>query len=787
MTYSNQDLVRAVWLAALFPLTLTATAVRPAAAQPLRATVSTTSYGVAHVRANDVAGVGFGHGYALAASDLCTIANRWVTVRGERSRFFGIEGARDAQQTVTNLQSDFYWRALIDRDFVGGLLRQPAPVGPIVEVRDLVRGYVAGYNHYLEEVGVDRIPDPRCRGQAWVRPITERDVYLQAFHTVAPRERSWIGPIVDAVRPGAGPTTPPSGSIELSPPITMSNVIALGRDATDNGKGMLYINPHWRWHGPERFFEVHLTVPGKLDVYGATFQGTPMVLLGFNRRVAWSHTASVPMRMTVYQLRLAPGNPTAYEYEGAVRPMTARRVTVTVREEDGRLTERAHTFWETHFGPVIANASFVWSGTHAYALRSSTRDFRWLNQQYEMNAASSAKEMDEAGKRYLAEGWLNTVAADDQGRVIFGDRSSVPHVTALQREACITSPEGKALWEARQLIVMDGWRRACEWGSDPDAPVPGIYGVKRLPMLDRWDYATNSNDSHWTNQARQLLEGYDPIMGTERTPRSLRTRTGLARIEARLNGTDGLPGNRFTLAQLEAISMNNRVYSGELWRDALVTTCRTLPIQKGIPEACDVLAAWDLTENLDSPGAVLWRRFMENLGNPEPFYTVPLDPTDPVHTPRGLNSADPRVTQALSAAIGDLRDSGMPLSARLREYQVEERAGLRIPIHGGPGQFGQYNLITSGSGWIPGKGWQQVVHASSFVAWVQYTDQGPVGRSIMASSQSDNPTSPHHADQTLLFSRKASKPILFEERDIRADPNLRVVELCRTAEGRACP
>ena len=32
------------------------------------------------------------------------------------------------------------------------------------------------------------------------------------------------------------------------------------------------------------------------------------------------------------QLRLAPGNPTAYEYEGTVRPMTSRTVTVAVRE-----------------------------------------------------------------------------------------------------------------------------------------------------------------------------------------------------------------------------------------------------------------------------------------------------------------------------------------------------------------------------------------------------------------------------------------------------------------------
>ncbi len=761
---------------------------------PFRATIRTTSYGVPHVKASDLAGAGFGFGYAYAAADLCTVADRWVTLRAERSRFFGPEGRRDTpRQIVTNLQSDFFWKWILDRDLVGEELRQPPPIGPTPEVRELVRGYVAGYNYYLARIGVANLPDRRCRGQPWVRPITEQDVYLRALHTTMMTTSRWIGPIVDAVAPGeaagAAPPSPPEEPAAM--PLSMSNVIALGRDATDNGRGMVFINPHWRWHEPERFFEVHLTVPGILDAYGGAFPGIPTVLLGFNRNVGWSHTASVPKRETIYQLRLAPGNPTAYLYEGATRSMTARTVTVAVREDDGRLTSRSHTFRETHFGPMVATAAFVWTPATGYAVRMSTMSFRWLNQHVGMMMARSAEELDRAGRTYLGLGWLNTIGADDQGRVIYGDRSAVPHVTDPMRTACTSSDLGKQLWTQQQLIVLDGWRRDCEWGTDPDAPLPGIFGPKRLPMLDRWDYATNSNDSHWANNARQLLEGYDAVIGDERTQRSLRTRAGLLKIERRLAGTDGLPGNRFSLAQLEAITMNNRVYSGELWRDALVAHCRTLPIQKGIPEACNVLAGWDLTDNLDSPGAILWRRFMENLGpaaQPDPeLFTVPLDPGDPARTPNGLNAAHPRVTRALTMAISDLRDSGIPLAARLREYQIEERAGRRFPIAGGPAATGQYNLIAqTASGWVPGKGWRNIMHASSYVAWVQYTDRGPVARSVLASGQSDDPASPYHADQTSLFSQGKSKPVLFEEAAILADPNLRVVTICRTAGGAAC-
>ena len=123
----------------------------------------------------------------------------------------------------------------------------------------------------------------------------------------------------------------------------------------------------------------------------------------------------------------------------------------------------------------------------------------------------------------------------------------------------------------------------------------------------------------------------------------------------------------------------------------------------------------------------------------------------------------------------------MPLDARLRDYQIEERSNQRIPIHGGPMSTGQYNLIhQTESGWVPGKGWRQVLHALSYIAWVQFTDRGPVARSILASSQSDDPDSPHHADQTLLFSKKESKPVLFDQAAIKADPKLEVVRIRAT-------
>lgn len=786
----------------------------------LKAEIRTTSYGVPHVVAADFAGAGFGLGYAFAKSDLCTVADRWLTVRAQRAKYLGPDGTRDATydrpelrrdggQNFSNLESDFFWKRIQDLDIVSRDLAQPPPVGPTPEVRDLVRGYAAGYNRYLAEVGVANIPDPRCRGKEWVLPITERDVYLRALHwNLYNSVRSMNAPlraIVEAAPPASTDSASAAEPAHSAPPLILppnpdddleahaSNLIALGKDATDNGRGMLFANPHWRWHEPERWFEAHLTVPGKMDAYGATLEGTPAILFGLNANVAWTHTASVPRRETIYELRLAQNMPKAYMYEGNVRQMTPRTVTVDVKEPNGQITKRNWTFWETHNGVVVENETYPWTQTRAYAVRNLMMSFRWLNQQIGMMQSRSVNELDEAGRRYMAIGWLNTAAADSSGRAMYADRTAIPHVTQATLDKCVTSELGKALLAEQRVMVLDGWRADCEWGSDPGTPVPGILGVNRLPALTRDDYVMNSNNSHWVNNPRRPLEGFELMIGDERTPRSLRTRNGLRKIEHRLTGADGHPGKRFTLEQFQTLTMNNRVLSGELWRDSVVAMCRRMPAQEGLPAACDVLARWDLSENLDSPGAVLWRRFMDNLAaggldvNSAPeLYVVPFDPRDPIDTPRGLNTDNPSVARALTAAVADLRSSGMPVDAKLRDYQFDERSGARIPVPGGSGGYGQFNPQTFLSGWVPGIGWHTPVHGSTYVMWVQFTDNGPVGRTMNAASQSDNPESPHHADQTRLFSEGKSKPILFSDAAIRSDPNVTTVRICATPGDAYC-
>ena len=201
-----------------------------------------------------------------------------------------------------------------------------------------------------------------------------------------------------------------------------------------------------------------------------------------------------------------------------------------------------------------------------------------------------------------------------------------------------------------------------------------------------------------------------------------------------------------------------------------------------VSAACNPLAEWDLHDNLDSNGALLFRRFASRalaaVGLERPpgiFDEEYLPGGDPVNTPRGLNTNNPIVQRALADAVTDLQSSGIPLDAPLRGYQFERRGSEQIPIHGGPGTVGVFNAINVG--FVSGQGYPNVPHGSSYVYTTQFTDGCPETRAILTYSLSTDPTSPWFADQTRMFSEKQWVDEAFCEDEIAADPNLQVTEI----------
>lgn len=771
------------------------------------ATIRTTEYGYPRIVADDWRGVGYGYGYALAKQNICSMAEIYTTVRGERSKYFGPDATWQLSGNgidFTNLESDFAHKRVIEEGTVAKILKMAPPNGPKPATKEAVDGYVKGYNAYLKEVGADNLSDVTCKGKPWVKPISTQDVYLRFIELGT---MAGLGVAVDGTANAAPPVSgasvssasaDPSGAtpesiaadLDANRPEIGSNAVGVGSEASSTGKGLLYGNPHFPWQGSERFFEAQLTIPGKINVSGGSLLGVPLILIGHNQNLAWSHTVSTARRFSLYQEKLVPGNPTSYYLNGKATPMTGTKVTVDVKQPDNTIKQQTRTLYSTAHGPVTVALQksseleplLKWTSTTAYTMfDANANGLRFINQFFDFNRAQSVDEMVDSLKADLGVPWVNTIAADSKGNALYADVGSMPNIDDARAAECNTGIAGLT-WPMARVAVFPGWEARCEMEQASDAPAKGLLSPSKMPIQIRKDYTSNMNDSFWLSNPNAPLTGFPSIIGDQDTARSLRTRNGLTQIENRLNGTDGNPGNKYTPELLRGFINNNRHYGGVVYMPDLVSWCQSLgdpAIVNGVDvaPACNVLANWDRTENLDSAGAYLARQVIGKVNAVPGRFTNPFSLSDPVHTPNGLNTSLPAVQKALSDSVTYMNDKGIPLNATWRDYQYVTRAGEKIPIPGGPGGTGVFNVI---SAVLDANGdYSSVVHGSSFIQMASMDgSKCPDVKNILTYSQAaTDASSPHFKDQTKLFSNSGWVTDRFCVDQQKESPDLEVKNL----------
>jgi acyl-homoserine-lactone acylase len=733
------------------------------------AQVQRTAHGVVHVSAPDLQTLAYGVAYAHAQDNVCQTAQQLVTIRGQRSRWFGAGQAQMGLRVYPNEQIDLFIAAHMDD---AALARADATTS--ADAQAMAAGYVAGYNRFLAD-HAGRLP-VACNGQPWVQPMTRAELRRLGELSAV---QIGIGLMADAML-GARPPAPAQAVVPA--PVDLadaaaamreagvidspygSNAWALGRDVTASGRGLLLGNPHFPWTGVNRFWQLHLTVPGQLDVMGASLGHTAVVQIGFNKDVAWSHTVSTGKRFTLHELQLVAGEPTRYVVDGKPVAMQSRTVAIDVRAADGSLQRKSHTVWTTRWGPVIVNprAGLNWTDKLAYALQdANVGNVRGTDTWLQLNRARNLADMRQALAR-LGTPWVNTIAVDRHGDAMVADASVVPDVDEAHLSRCAPSKPAQALLRAAGLVVLDGSRSDCDWRRDPASAVPGLIPLARLPVVRRTDWAQNSNDSFAYTHPAVRLSGISPLVG-DGVLRGPRTRSSLIELP------ELLAEGKVTPAALQARLFGNRNLLAQLVLPDLLTAC-TAPPSDDVRDGCIALRGWDRRNNVDSRGAHLFREFWRAASAIPGVYATPYDPAAPVATPRGLKMADAavadKVWSALAAAVRQVRSAGFALDAPWGSVQRPAITRDAIALHGGDNLEGVLNNLGARGDPVLGRRGVQVDYGTSYVQTVGFDDRGPVAQALLTYGQSSDPASAHATDQLQLYARKVWPTLPFHAEDV---------------------
>ncbi len=555
-----------------------------------------------------------------------------------------------------------------------------------------------------------------------------------------------------------GPLPPGQESTVLG-----SNNWALAPERSASGHALLSGDPHLGLTLPSIWYEAHVVVAGEVDAYGVTFTGTPIIVIGMNRDIAWSFTNTGADVIDFYEEELDdPHRPTRYRVDGEWR--TLEQEVEEIRTRDGGLLA-IDTLYFTHRGPLLMEegrrVSMRWT------VLENTPEVDALRR---TNRASSVEEWLDAMRTFVAPA-QNGIVADRAGTIAIRATGHFP-----------LHPDGSG------IVIRDGRESASDWVD--------FWPAERYPFSIRppQGYLASANQQPIDPRVDSTYLGVNWLSPW----RAMRINALLAADSAvtpesmRLYHTD--PGNAradfFVPSFLRAVE-EARV-RGDLGDRAA--------------EAGTLLAEWDRLYTKENERAVLFESAMSRLaertwdelvepreGEPARRVFTPSSSVlanlvqqpdnvwwDDRRTPDVIENRDAVLLASLAEAMDEVAEQyGDPYEGgwrwdEIRHANIYHLLGLRslsaleLPLQGGNG-----NLNPSAGNGTFGASWRMVVHLGPEVeAW-----------SIYPGGQSGNPVSSRYRDRIDKWVNGELDPVLLPRTAQDLDPS-RVVSVLDIDRGR---
>jgi acyl-homoserine-lactone acylase len=677
-------------------------------------------YGVPHIRAANAERLAWGFGYAQMQNHANLLLRLYGQARGRAAEYWGSEyTGSDSMVRIVGIPA----RA---RTWYGR--QTPA-------FKRYLDGFIAGMNAYAKEH-----PDAVADSLKVVLPLTAIDVLAHSQRMInltfvvgsiegdVSQWRRQGGTGQRTTRDPARFASTDASSADLTPG---SNAWAIAPSRSASGKAMLVANPHLPWADLFTWIEAQLTSP-EVDVYGATLVGSPIITIGFNDNVAWTHTVNTHDGVDLFELTVAPDGKT-YRLDGAARGFGVSSDTMKIKHRDGTVSSVPLTIRESIHGPVVAEKA-----GKALALRIVGLDRPFAAEEWwDMGRAKSLVEMERALRR-LQIPMFNVIAADRGGHIMYLFNGLVPR-----------RPRGA--W-SDWLGIVAGDSSSLAWSQ--------MLGYDELPKVvdppNGW--VQNANDPPWTSTIPQTIDRTKFPAWVAPSGMALRPQRS-----ARLLAGD----EKLTFDEMIRRKHDTRMELADRLLDDLIPLARERG-NDAAKRAAAVLERWDRNADAESRGAVLfasfWREIVRRGGGP--VFAVAWDAARPLETPDGFADAT-RALRAIEAAAADVEKRFGALDVAWGDAYRLQRDAVNLAANGGGGELGIFRVVNYGR---PDSTTSRAsaVGGDSFFFAAEFTI--PLrARTLLGYGNASQPGSPHRTDQLPLFARKEMRPVWRSVAEIEAN------------------
>ncbi len=223
-----------------------------------------------------------------------------------------------------------------------------------------------------------------------------------------------------------------------------SNNWAVAGNKTVSGLPILANDPHLTLSLPSIWYQMQLVAPG-VNVYGSTMPGTPNVIVGFNKNVAWGVTNVGSDILDWYQVKFKDASKAEYWHDGKWKKTTQRIETFNIKGKKSFVD----TIFFTHHGPVVYLS-------HEKPFKSNIpvgHALRWIAHEksqesttfYKLNRAANYDDYAQALTYYSAPA-QNFLFASNQGDIALWVNGKFPLKSYTLGKYLLDGTDPKADW-----------------------------------------------------------------------------------------------------------------------------------------------------------------------------------------------------------------------------------------------------------------------------------------------------------------------------------------------------